>query len=289
MQRICFHINVTIWTTKTSRGAYITRKCGSKRSIYILQVQTKALEINWYKYNLSRRTNVAKVSPWSHEAAKCYWFKRVTLRVGREKLFNTASPESLSFHHAETLWCSQGCDVIQRTWRCAELFPPHSWPGFSSTRDTKDAFKTLTGYQLLYHHIISFSYTFTPPRRCHDCTFAVSLLLLATFFTSCLSFFFFFFCLFWPQNRRSLSRNRRSTSQPRWRRWWTFPVRLEVSCVCLCVRINPLKLKQLVGVLFCCTWHIFYSPWSWSGDCFSLQYTGVAPLCKQENHGCKWD
>lgn len=55
-------------------------------------------------------------------------------------------------------------------------------------------FKTLTGYQLLYHHIISFSYTFTPPRRCHDCTFAVSLLLLATFFTSCLSFFFF--CLF---------------------------------------------------------------------------------------------
>lgn len=150
-------------------------------------------------------------------------------------------------------------------------------------------FKTLTGYQLLYHHIISFSYTFTPPRRCHDCTFAVSLLLLATFFTSCLSFFFFFVCLLWPQNRRSLSRNRRSTSQPRWRRWWTFPVRLEVSCVCLCVRINPLKLKQLVGVLFCCTWHIFYSPWSWSGDCFSLQYTGVAPLCKQENHGWEWD
>lgn len=28
------------------------------------------------------------------------------------------------------------------------------------------------------------------PHRCHDCTFAVSLLILATFFTSCLSFFF---------------------------------------------------------------------------------------------------
>lgn len=76
----------------------------------------------------------------------------------------------------------------------------------------RDAFKTITGYQLLYHHIIFFFqlhfYTtrkkkniyaaaFYPhghhehtPHRCHDCTFAVSLLILATFFTSCLSFFF---------------------------------------------------------------------------------------------------
>ena len=202
--------------------------------------------------------NVAKVSPWSHEAAKCYWFKRVRLRVGREKLFNITSPASLSFHHAETLWCSQGCDVIRRT-RCAELFPPHSWPSLSSTHDMRDAFKTITGYQLLYHHIIFFSsYTFTPPgkkkylhrsilppRSSRTHTSPVSRLYfcsLASYFSNFFHIlslvFFLFVCLFWPQNRHSLLRNQRSTSQPRWRRWWTFPVRLEVSCVCVCVCVG---------------------------------------------------
>lgn len=151
-----------------------------------------------YRREVMRRQSVIDLKGWRFgSAASNYLIQRRRSRFPSITL--------------KTLWCSQGCDVIQRTWRCAELFPPHSWPGLPSARDTKDAFKTLTGYQLLYHHIISFSYTFTPPRRCHDCTFAVSLLLLATFFTSCLSFFFFFVCLFWPQNRRSLSRNRRST------------------------------------------------------------------------------
>ena len=130
-------------------------------------------------------------------------------------------------------------------------------------------------------------------RRCHDCTFAVSLLLLATFFTSCLSFFFFV-CLFvlTPEPPQFIKEPEKHITAEM-EKVVDIPCQARGElCVCVCVCVCVLTLwspSSSWAFYFVALVTFFYSPWSWIGDCFSLQYTGVAPLWKQENHGWKWE